>query len=588
MPKPSISAIGNGKYGSTLKADPKDLVHVEVGDVSSPSKFKPHMKWKRWGGEATFAFELDDVFPGNASVTFDGSVITWSKAMVDARWYAYDNDGGFEFEVTLKAKPPRNSVTFTLTDHANLDFHYQPPPTQQELDEGAIRPDNVVGSYAVYHRSKRDDWSACGGQNYMTGKVCHIFRPEAIDANGVHCWGDIAIDAAAGTVTLSLPQAFLDSAKYPVVIDPTFGWATGTGTAQAFTPANAVRASNVNYTPPGNGRLLSYTHYVYNPNALTDRLRYALVDGTSNAIVDYSDILSVPTCGIGWRTISSLVGAAISSSSSYKLAIWCEGTGAYWYYDVGSFPDTMRWLATGAFTDPWPNPIPWTLYVPSARQYSIYASYAPIQYKTLAGSTAANAASIKKRAGKRLQASTFAVFNASITRARKVARVLPASSAAFAATLKRQTRDHTVAAMAAFNAAVKKKLPRKLVATCAAFTATLKGSKTLNKLLTASKAAFTATHKRLPRKRLAGSTQSVSGAIKKRAVAHKLVGATAAASAIVKKRLARKLTATRATFTAALTKRLARKLVASRAAFTATVRGVPWRRIYQWPKRIFG
>ena len=73
-----------------------------------------------------------------------------------------------------------------------LDFFYQPPLTQKEIDEGAFRPENVVGSYAVYASEQKTNY--VGGKLYRTGKVGHIFRPKIIDSAGTEVWGKLNID----------------------------------------------------------------------------------------------------------------------------------------------------------------------------------------------------------------------------------------------------------------------------------------------------------------------------------------------------------------------------------------------------------
>src|SRR3990170_7564956 len=101
-------------------------------------------------------------------------------------------EGGQEYEITLTSKPARNYITIPFTA-TNLRAFYQPPLTEEfaqadceiwtethvKTKDGreCWRPENVVGSYAVYHISKRD------GQ-YKTGKLFHIYRPQLTDAVG--------------------------------------------------------------------------------------------------------------------------------------------------------------------------------------------------------------------------------------------------------------------------------------------------------------------------------------------------------------------------------------------------------------------
>ena len=99
----------------------------------------------------------------------------------------YDITDGVEYEVLLQTKPNTNIFKYKL-NKKEVVWYYQPALTQEEIDEGCVRPDNVVGSYAVYHATKKNN-------EYTTGKVCHVYRPKAIDANGDEVWCDFNNDA---------------------------------------------------------------------------------------------------------------------------------------------------------------------------------------------------------------------------------------------------------------------------------------------------------------------------------------------------------------------------------------------------------
>jgi hypothetical protein len=124
-----------------------------------------------------------------------------------------DGEGGYEYDVVLEEKPNKNTFDFDITSK-ELNFFYQPALTQQEIDEGAQRPENVIGSYAVYHKTKTGH--RIGDKNYMAGKAFHIYRPKIIDANGAWVWGDL--DIQGNKLTVTVPQQFLDDAVYPVTI----------------------------------------------------------------------------------------------------------------------------------------------------------------------------------------------------------------------------------------------------------------------------------------------------------------------------------------------------------------------------------
>jgi hypothetical protein len=73
----------------------------------------------------------------------------------------------FEIEIVLDEKPATNA--FRIEGAEDLDFFYQPELTPEENAEGAFRPENVVGSYAVYHKTKANH--RVGDINYATEKA---------------------------------------------------------------------------------------------------------------------------------------------------------------------------------------------------------------------------------------------------------------------------------------------------------------------------------------------------------------------------------------------------------------------------------
>ena len=142
-------------------------------------------------------------------------------------------------------------------------------------------PDNVVGSYAVYHASKRDNYT---DRHYRTGKAFHVYRPELIDANGQRVWADMHIDAGSNLLTITMPAEWLATAAYPVVVDPTFGY-TGIG-ALPFTQAND-RYVGVKGTPASDGTVDSISFYASGANAtkgvlINDSAKAILTNGVSN------------------------------------------------------------------------------------------------------------------------------------------------------------------------------------------------------------------------------------------------------------------------------------------------------------------
>ena len=215
-------------YFATLKDDLKDRIELEVGD-SKQSDFKPQVKLMRWDNEVNFSVRLKTEEIANHSKS--GEKINWDGEKTNIEFYADETgEGGYKFVWYLKEKPVSNKIEFTIQSKG-LDFFYQPELTPEEIAQGAFRPENVVGSYAVYHQTK-GGMNDINGKEYKAGKAFHIFRPHIIDANGAETWGILHIEN--GIYSVEIPQDFLDKAVYPIKSNDTFGNTSTAGTENGF------------------------------------------------------------------------------------------------------------------------------------------------------------------------------------------------------------------------------------------------------------------------------------------------------------------------------------------------------------------
>jgi len=117
------------------------------------------------------------------------------------------NDCAFEYDCILLREPESNVISLRMEGAENFDFFRQPD---------FVHDDFLKGSYAVY---KKDTLIGEG-----TGKLCHIHRPQIIDARGRRCWGELAV--VGNELHITVPEWFLSGAKYPVIVDPTIGTTT--------------------------------------------------------------------------------------------------------------------------------------------------------------------------------------------------------------------------------------------------------------------------------------------------------------------------------------------------------------------------
>jgi hypothetical protein len=264
--------------GFTPKDDPRDRIAIEVGDSQDLTRFYPQVKLMRWDDECNLSLRVGLANYVGATTTVNGTDIIWESSRGKFHFYEVPADeahpeGGYEFEIILAKKPPTNTVTFTLRSKG-LTAHYQRPLNQEtpapnwvtvteteafdaEGHRVAYRPPKAVGSYALYHDSRIGD--IVGKQNYRAGKVGHIYRPHLTDALGAEAWGTITLDLVAQTCTITVPQDFLNSATYPVVIDPTFGYTTIGGTLGEYYADYEMAFGP--YSPASNGDATSVSFY---------------------------------------------------------------------------------------------------------------------------------------------------------------------------------------------------------------------------------------------------------------------------------------------------------------------------------------
>lgn len=218
--------IEKNTISRSVKEDYKDKIEIEIGD-SKQEDFKPQVKIMRWDNEVNFSLRAEE--HPNATVEITDNVFKYKTPDYEVHQYELDpsdigEDGGLEFEWVLPHRPLTNTLTATIQTKG-LDFFYQPALTPEEIEQGAERPENVVGSYAVYHKEK-GGMNRSDGKEYKTGKAFHIYRPKCKDANGNETWGELNIDTNSGILTVTVDNDWLDSAVYPVIVDPTFGYTT--------------------------------------------------------------------------------------------------------------------------------------------------------------------------------------------------------------------------------------------------------------------------------------------------------------------------------------------------------------------------
>lgn len=356
--------IENNTFKQEVKDNPKDRIQVEIGDSKQPD-FKPQIKIMRWDNEVNFSMRA--IEDPNATVEIDKEVIKYITP--DYEVHQYDKpdaseNGGHEFEWVLPKKPTSNILTATIQTKG-LDFFYQPPLTQQEIDEGSQRPDNVVGSYAVYHKTK-GGMNDSVGMEYKVGKAFHIYRPKVTDANGVETWGELNVDEQSGFLTVTIDQDFLDNAVYPVIVDPTFGYTSIGASGVTLNTTGATVGGK--YTPVESGTVSMIS---LRSSSLSSNARGFLATVTGSAIVTngISDITATSSGAGAWTDYLYSTEPSITAQEYFLMVQIESDTSWSLKYDADSgtqVTDGNNWATPVNPTSPTET---------GSRIVSIYATY---------------------------------------------------------------------------------------------------------------------------------------------------------------------------------------------------------------------
>lgn len=359
--------------GQTL--DQQDI-YAEVGGEPTDG-FYPHIRYARWGGESWLELRLrfnEQAFE-DALEALPSGVLQWSHgSVVTTRFYRLgsdDEEGGFEWESILHSKPPSNTkVQFDIA-LSGCNLHYQPSATEQEqllgLPAGSVEMEpRAEGSYEVYSSNTHN--------KYRSGKVCQLFKPLLIDANGDTAYADFNSDAAeTGVLEIDLPDKWLRNAAYPVIVDPTAGWSTAGGTAYStedslyvghnqgtyddstgtLTADHTVDTDGVHaWAKAATGSHTAYFAVYENDRTGTDGSADALVASNSETLTyaasaeQYDVDVSNATLSSGTRYSVGFLGAETTQYAVKLYGTWVGDSGTQRKASQTSLPDPIGTVTT--------------------------------------------------------------------------------------------------------------------------------------------------------------------------------------------------------------------------------------------------
>lgn len=374
------------------KGEPKDEIKITLGDKDK-TEFVPNIELKRWN-EVSFKIKpnLDGIATKDKELSFEGEKVKFNTPKISFEMYDYtEGEGGYKFIWYLNEKPATNKVEFQI-ESSGLDFFYQPPLTQEyqngyseqfqkeivvsetqvkDLDGNVLvnRPENIVGSYVVYHSTK-GGMNDINGKEYKVGKVFHIYRPHIIDAEGKETWGILHIEN--GIYSVEIPQEFLDKAVYPIKSNDNWGYEGAGGSADyvgnpdingsLFTsPVNMGTITSISVSADGSGDDgLSFKGVI---------VLHSTLNIVSNGV---SSAHSLPASKT-WTATTYSTAPTVSASTHYLLmyinSAPFSGYCAF-YYDTG---DTNQGHYDSSNNYTTPQNLGTATH--STKKYGIYATY---------------------------------------------------------------------------------------------------------------------------------------------------------------------------------------------------------------------
>jgi hypothetical protein len=189
-----------------------------------------------------------------------GNELSIVKGSETVKFHIDKQNRVFKFDIICASKPQKSRWRFKMTHSDDVRFLFQDTleneyliegdatyKTEQEYLDAHSRPEDVIGSYAVYC----DLWGEVRNQKRevlfspRTGKLMHIFRPWVRDNNDSGIWAEYELTIISETekyLDIIIPSDWLEKAAYPVTIDPDLGDSTCGGSSNRADQETVARS----------------------------------------------------------------------------------------------------------------------------------------------------------------------------------------------------------------------------------------------------------------------------------------------------------------------------------------------------------
>jgi len=314
-----------------------DVKPVVVAGGKDTSKFAPNLNISFFDDEFYININRKDkIVTTQTAVTANGKTELGGD---DKDIWHIDKDGRLKWDIEFASRPAADSWTWKLKHSAGLEFYHQPELTAEEVKRGCSRPEDVIGSYAVYCNKRN--------RKYKNSKLCHIYRPIFIDANGNIHIGVLLIESGK-SLTISADKTWLDKAVYPAKLDPYISYTTAPASWDGAT-TNALVCNMYNNTAAESGTAQKVHWYVRRTTSAQETsIGYydANGDGSPNVIQD-SGTVNVTSATGEWVSID--VSGTITEGEDYIPAFLANSRIEPAYDSIGS--QSWGYAAASTFID---------------------------------------------------------------------------------------------------------------------------------------------------------------------------------------------------------------------------------------------
>lgn len=348
----------------------KPLIKIGGNDQK---QFLPNMNMSYWceSTDEKYWFNINK-FDWPATQEAFGQDLSVSSGVQKMIWDTPDGDN-VRWMHEFTAKPIVPTLEWTLKCHPALSFHQQPLTFSAEMLANDAHYTNpaMAGGYVV-KCDKRGVFLNPQGEtivSFTTGKLCNIPRPRLTDTDGKEAWCDllIQVENGIGTVLVTMPTDFLDSARYPIRRNLTFGQTdSGAAVISRENYISGVKATGA----AGTGSKISLDCYESGSSG-DHNWKCAVYLQADDSFITNSDTQERSDIGTSQAFHDFTFGTAPTFSAvAYYIVGWANnGSGfAYFAYDTVSSAGMIDSQTYGA----WPDPCS-----PTARneEYSLYVTY---------------------------------------------------------------------------------------------------------------------------------------------------------------------------------------------------------------------